>query len=93
MDDSEIDFRSGRIALSESLVNFDFAESDANVILILEKDSVFQCLLDEKFLEIYPKTILITVCNFFNNYYIFDLPKYFLLTIFHVIRKNYFMLF
>lgn len=66
MDDNEINFRFGMIALNESLVNFDFAESDATAILILEKDSVFQHLLDEKFMEIFPKTILVTVCNFRN---------------------------
>ncbi|KAF7639335.1 TP6A_N domain-containing protein [Meloidogyne graminicola] len=60
LDDNEIDFRFGTIALNESLINFDFAESEAKAILILEKDSVFQCLLDEKFLELFPNTILIT---------------------------------
>jgi len=66
LDDNEINFRFGMIALNESLVNFDFAESDATAILILEKDSVFQHLLDEKFMEMFPKTILVTVCNFRN---------------------------
>ncbi|CAK5050667.1 unnamed protein product [Meloidogyne enterolobii] len=60
LDDNEINFRFGMIALNESLVNFDFAESDATAILILEKDSVFQHLLDEKFMEMFPKTILVT---------------------------------
>jgi len=66
LDDNEINFRFGMIALNESLVNFDFAESDATAILVLEKDSVFQHLLDEKFMEMFPKTILVTVCNFRN---------------------------
>lgn len=60
MDESEVDFHCAPIALNEALTEFDFVQSEAKFLLIVEKDSVFQRLLDEQWTERYPKSILLT---------------------------------
>ncbi|KAI1715395.1 phosducin domain-containing protein [Ditylenchus destructor] len=70
-----IDFRSTPISLYEKyivffkqslieiylrLTTFEYVETTAKFILIVEKDSVFQRLIDERFVEQYPNSILAT---------------------------------
>lgn len=66
MDESEVDFHHSTIALNEALTKFDFVHSEATFLLIVEKDSVFQRLLDEGWIEKFPKSILLTVLSTIN---------------------------
>jgi DNA topoisomerase VI subunit A len=61
MDESEVDFRHASVPITEALTKFDFVQSDANFLLIVEKDAVFQRLLDEQWMDKFPNSILLTV--------------------------------
>ncbi|KAJ1352866.1 Spo-11p [Parelaphostrongylus tenuis] len=54
-----IDCRSQPILISESLENFRFI-SDAQFIIVVEKDAIFQKLIDEGYLDHFPKSLLVT---------------------------------
>ena len=56
-----IDFQVSPIPIHESLMEFEEVESSSQFALIVEKDSVFQRLLDENYMQKYPNSILITV--------------------------------
>lgn len=61
MDEVEVDFGGGMpVPITEQLTKFDFAHSEAKFLLVVEKDSVFQRLLDERWAERFPNSILVT---------------------------------
>ncbi|KAL3118147.1 hypothetical protein niasHT_001921 [Heterodera trifolii] len=59
-DDVVVDFRSSPVALVESLCHFNLVHSDAQFLLVVEKDAIFQRLIDEQFTHKFPRSILIT---------------------------------
>lgn len=65
MEDSEVDFHHSPVPITEALAKFDLVQTEAKFLLVVEKDSIFQRLLDEHWADKFPKSILVTVsfCN------------------------------
>uniref|UniRef100_A0A183C1A5 DNA topoisomerase (ATP-hydrolyzing) n=1 Tax=Globodera pallida TaxID=36090 RepID=A0A183C1A5_GLOPA len=59
-DDSVVDFRASPVAIVESLCHFSLVHSEAQFLLVVEKDAIFQRLIDEQFLHKFPRGILLT---------------------------------
>ena len=56
-----VDFSVSPVAIFESLLTSPKIESQANFVLVVEKDSIFQKLLDEGYTATYPHSILVSV--------------------------------
>lgn len=61
MEDSEVDFHHSPVPITEALAKFDLVQTEAKFLLVVEKDSIFQRLLDEHWADKFPKSILVTV--------------------------------
>lgn len=49
------------MSIFEHLINYDYVQTKAKFVLIVEKDSIFQRLMDEDFTKQFPEAILVTV--------------------------------
>jgi DNA topoisomerase VI subunit A len=59
--DETLDFELSPMTIFERMTTFPMVESEARFVLIVEKESVFQRLLDENFPTKFPRSILVTV--------------------------------
>lgn len=64
-DNKIINFLHTPISIFEHLIEFANVYTLARFVLIVEKDSIFQRLMDEKFVEKFPDAILVTVRKLF----------------------------
>lgn len=55
-----IDFGNTPVSLFEHLKNYEYVHTNAKFVLIVEKDSIFQRLMDEEFTKQFPEAILVT---------------------------------
>lgn len=62
-----MDFRHNAVALFEKFMDYKFFQSTANLVLIVEKDAIFQKLIDENFCDQFPNAILVTVTYLKKN--------------------------
>lgn len=70
-ENQSVDFCTTPVSIFEHLTNYEFVQTNAKCVLIVEKDSIFQRLMDEGFTKQFPQVILVTVKINFLIFFIY----------------------